>query len=210
MIFKEFRVFNYRNIHDSGPIDVNDITAFVGQNEAGKSNLFEALYRINPFDEHAIYNMQEDWPVDKWGDQDDEAKVCEATFFLDSDEIVSLFNAASKSLESEDGAMEETTPQVLLPDNVTLLGTGYYKYAPTFLVDSSVQDLLDHQKVQKWAKQNVPKFVYIHDYEMSGAQLELDNLYKRSTSVEWDQLTADEQTMIVVLDLAKIDLKTFL
>ena len=210
MIFKEFRVFNYRNIHDSGPIDVNEITAFVGQNEAGKSNLFEALYRINPFDEHAIYNMQEDWPVDKWGDQDDEAKVCEATFYLDSDEIVSLFNAAGKSLVSEEGAMEETTSRVLLPDNVTLLGTGYYKYAPTFLVDSSVQDLLDHQKVQKWAKENVPKFVYIHDYEMSGAQLELDNLYKRSTSVEWDQLTADEQTMIVVLDLAKIDLKTFL
>lgn len=25
---------------------INDITAFVGQNEAGKSNLFEALYRI--------------------------------------------------------------------------------------------------------------------------------------------------------------------
>jgi AAA15 family ATPase/GTPase len=44
MQLKFFKVTKYRNIEDSGWIDVNDITAFVGQNEAGKSNLFEALY----------------------------------------------------------------------------------------------------------------------------------------------------------------------
>ncbi|VAV83701.1 hypothetical protein MNBD_DELTA01-929, partial [hydrothermal vent metagenome] len=68
MEFKQFRVFNYRNINDSGLIDVNQITAFVGQNEAGKSNLFEALYRVHPFDKNAVYNIEEDWPVDRWGE----------------------------------------------------------------------------------------------------------------------------------------------
>ena len=43
-----FKVTKYRNVWESGWIDVGSITAFVGQNEAGKSNLFEALYRINP------------------------------------------------------------------------------------------------------------------------------------------------------------------
>ena len=66
MRFTGFHVTNYRNIHDSGPIDVGQITAFVGQNESGKSNLFEALYRVNPFDEQAEYNINEDWPVDRW------------------------------------------------------------------------------------------------------------------------------------------------
>ena len=69
MKFKEFRVTNYRNILDSGPIDVSDVTAFVGQNEAGKSNLFEALYRISPFETQADYSIDEDWPVDRWGEK---------------------------------------------------------------------------------------------------------------------------------------------
>jgi len=37
-----------------GAIEINGITAFVGQNEAGRSNLFEALYRINPFAPDAV------------------------------------------------------------------------------------------------------------------------------------------------------------
>jgi hypothetical protein len=49
MQLKYFKVTKCRNVWDSGWIDINKITAFVGQNEAGKSNLFEALYRINPF-----------------------------------------------------------------------------------------------------------------------------------------------------------------
>ena len=30
MRFARFHITNYRNIHDSGPIDVDQITAFVG------------------------------------------------------------------------------------------------------------------------------------------------------------------------------------
>lgn len=46
MQLTHFKVTKYRNVWDSGWIEVGNITAFVGQNEAGKSNLFEALYRI--------------------------------------------------------------------------------------------------------------------------------------------------------------------
>ena len=67
MKLTQFRVTNYRNVRDSGCITVNDISAFVGQNEAGKSNLFEALYRINPFVPNETYSIDEDWPVDDWG-----------------------------------------------------------------------------------------------------------------------------------------------
>ena len=66
MKLTQFRVTKYRNVWDSGSIETNDITAFVGQNEAGKSNLFEALYRINPLGENEAYNIDEDWPVNDW------------------------------------------------------------------------------------------------------------------------------------------------
>jgi AAA15 family ATPase/GTPase len=59
MQLTHFKISKYRNILDSEWIEVNKITAFVGQNEAGKSNLFEALYRINPFVPNETYNIIE-------------------------------------------------------------------------------------------------------------------------------------------------------
>lgn len=200
-----FRVYNYRNIHDSGPIDVNDITAFVGQNEAGKSNLFEALYRINPFDASSEYNIEEDWPVDKWGEKDEEALVCEAHFKLSKDEIESLINHASNG-ESEE---TETPSEIPIPENITLVAKRWYDQGTDYSVTEELEGKIDENSVNQWAKNNVPKFVYIHDYEMSGSQMELNTLQQRKNSVTWDNLSPDEQTMITVLDLANIDLDDF-
>ena len=86
MKFEGFHVTNFRNVLDSGWITANRITAFVGQNEAGKSNLFEALYCLNPIIEEADYDLNEDWPVDNWeGRKDaDGEQVCFARFRLSS------------------------------------------------------------------------------------------------------------------------------
>jgi predicted ATP-dependent endonuclease of OLD family len=103
-----FRVTNYRNIIDSGWISTTQITAFVGQNEAGKSNLFEALYCLNPVVE-AVYNVDEDWPVDQWaGRADAEGKVvCKAQFRLDRHEIRDLWENAGIDPEAEGEGEEE-------------------------------------------------------------------------------------------------------
>ena len=111
MKFERFKVTNYRNIRDSGWINLCDVTAFVGQNEAGKSNLFDALYRLNPFVESASYDIDEDWPVDDWENKADagEAIVCEAEFSLDVSDIQSLYDFAALELnddESEDNSEE--------------------------------------------------------------------------------------------------------
>ncbi len=45
---KRFRVFNYRNIDDSGWIPLERVTAFVGRNEAGKTALLKALHKFHP------------------------------------------------------------------------------------------------------------------------------------------------------------------
>ena len=50
MRLSSFRVQHFRNVIDSGKIDIHDLTAIVGQNEGGKSNLCEALSKLNPFD----------------------------------------------------------------------------------------------------------------------------------------------------------------
>jgi len=45
-----FRVQNYRSIIDSGEISVSRITALLGRNESGKSNLLRALHSLNPIE----------------------------------------------------------------------------------------------------------------------------------------------------------------
>jgi len=50
MQLESFRVQNYRSISDSGEIAVSRITALLGRNESGKSNLLRALQSLNPID----------------------------------------------------------------------------------------------------------------------------------------------------------------
>jgi hypothetical protein len=48
MRLKSFRVRVFRNVIDSGPIEVADNTCLIGKNEAGKSAIVGALHRLNP------------------------------------------------------------------------------------------------------------------------------------------------------------------
>ncbi len=48
MTLKKFRVTNFRSVMDSGWIDCDDITTLVGINEAGKSNVILALWKLKP------------------------------------------------------------------------------------------------------------------------------------------------------------------
>lgn len=220
MDFVAFQVTNYRNVHDSGRIGVNRITAFVGQNEAGKSNLFDALYRVNPFDQQATYNLDEDWPVDRWGEKNTTAyiTVCRAEFQLTTEEIAALYAHAAKpvaaaapivaSVDAPAVAAAPVVPQP--PAHLLLIGIGTYGKPSHFVVEDAANIALDQVKVDAWAKRNAPKFVYIHDVELSGHQMELDRLKSRRAQVGWDQLNNDEQTVSVILDLAKINLDDWL
>lgn len=48
MQLKSFRVKNFRSINDSGEITTDQLTAILGRNESGKSNLLLALQKLNP------------------------------------------------------------------------------------------------------------------------------------------------------------------
>ena len=220
MKLTQFKVTTYRNIWDSGWIAVNNITAFVGQNEAGKSNLFEALYRINPFVPNEAYNIDEDWPVDDWGNKDPSALVCEAQFALTAEEIESLYNAASlpeseaaeegEEADEDAGAEESEESEFELPVELTLAASRSYDAGPTFAVAGNHVEDFDAEKVGAWAKKYAPKFVLIQDYGLSGTQIELNQLAERYKSVNWHDLTNEEQTVKIVLDLAKVEIDDFL
>ena len=81
-----FRVQNFRNIDDSGWIDLDQVTAFVGRNESGKTALLKALHKFNPASDEP-YNPQKEFPRDRYtrdyvarGDQAGRWPVCSVEF----------------------------------------------------------------------------------------------------------------------------------
>jgi len=67
MLLKRFKVENFRSISDSGWIENDNVTALVGVNEAGKSNLLLALWKLNPATGGEI-NKLEDIPRSKYSE----------------------------------------------------------------------------------------------------------------------------------------------
>ncbi len=62
MRLASFQITNFRSIHDSGLIDSSQITAILGRNDSGKSNLLRALHSLNPADGLAELSPIKDFP----------------------------------------------------------------------------------------------------------------------------------------------------
>ena len=58
---------NFRSVTDSGWVDVDDVTALIGVNESGKSNLLLALWKLKPASEGDIQPTS-DYPKKRFGD----------------------------------------------------------------------------------------------------------------------------------------------
>lgn len=218
MRLSKFRITNYRNIIDSGWITATDVTAIVGQNEAGKSNLFEALYRLHPY-LRTEYNPDEDWPVDDWKGKKDSLgwPVAQAYFAFDASDALALFEYATEVPVDESGSDTEVTIATP-PEGLRLFAKRGYGTPTHFALhdqdDTPIQyaDLgLSEDKVSEWAGQHAPRFVLVQDYEYSGAQVELNELKRRldDAGQSAHALSTDDQTILIVLDLAEIDLDDF-
>lgn len=62
MRLETFRIKNFRSVIDSGPIDVADLTALLGRNESGKSNLLRGLQSLNSADGFGAMRPIKDFP----------------------------------------------------------------------------------------------------------------------------------------------------
>ena len=65
MILDSFRVTEFRSVQDSGWIDAEQITALIGTNESGKTNILLPLWKLNPADDGKI-DLKADLPRDKY------------------------------------------------------------------------------------------------------------------------------------------------
>ena len=98
MQLKSFRVQKFRNIEDSGEVELLDaLTCVVGKNQAGKSALLRALHKFNPHRPEP-YDMRREWPRGQRTDRNDQQVVCEVHFILSPEELETLGEIAGQAL----------------------------------------------------------------------------------------------------------------
>lgn len=101
-------------------------------------------------------------------------------FSLDGDEIEALYEYAAikpeAPAEGTEGGEGKSPAEVTLPREARVSLTKAYGYRTGFRVRGFDDGILDEDKAAEWTQEHTPKFVYIRDYEMSGAQIELDQL----------------------------------
>jgi hypothetical protein len=126
MLLKSFHVTTFQGVLDSGPVDVDEITCLVGKNEAGKTALLKALYRLNPIrGEDANFNVTDDYPRSDVSDYEHgvqnakpHAAVVEGIYELEADEI---------------SAIEDVLGPSFLKDKLLCI-TKYYDNNRTFIL----------------------------------------------------------------------------
>ena len=93
------QVTDFQSIRDSTPFAVGDVTCLVGKNEAGKTALLKAIYRLNPIsDSDASYDVTDDYPrgtvtsyeADVAAGIREPAIVVKATFGLEPEDVAAV------------------------------------------------------------------------------------------------------------------------
>lgn len=186
-----FRIQRFRNIHDSGWVELEALTAIVGQNECGKSNLLRGLHLLNPFDD-SKYQLDADWPIDLWGKQSAQQVVCEAEFILSAEEIQQFIAAIGWEA-------------VKVPSELTATVTRNYdnNYGVVF----SDEDFEELDGALDWIVSHLPRCVYMDDYATFNGHTDLPSLVARCDATEFGQLDEADQTILMALGLAELDPK---
>ncbi|MBS0576258.1 MAG: AAA family ATPase [Proteobacteria bacterium] len=127
---KRFRIQNFRNIDDSGWILLDQVTAFVGRNESGKTALLKALHKFNPASPEP-YDPMREFPRDRYmrdfvggGSKGSDWPVCSVAFAVDD-------------------ALKADMADLLPPDQIPpteVIATRYYDGSITFEYEPDIAE----------------------------------------------------------------------
>ena len=102
MKLTKVRITNFQSVQDSNEFEIGDVTCLVGKNEAGKTALLRALYRLNPVDpSDGDFDPTDDYPRQYVSDYEDAVEsgdrepdnVVHACYSLDSDDLDAVSSA---------------------------------------------------------------------------------------------------------------------
>ena len=194
MKLTKVRITEFQSIQDSTEFEVGDITCMVGKNEAGKTALLKALYRLNPIIEaDGKFDVTDDYPrrtvtnyeFDIEDGRRSPAQVVQATYALDPEDI-----AAVKEIPGSERLQGEQPTVTIRKGYSNEIAFGEFEI-PAY--DQLAQILRDR----------IPKFLYFDEYYQMKGQDNLDALRQRSA----DRVLEDsDHPLLGLIDLAGLDL----
>ena len=193
MKLKKFRVTGFRSVTDSGWIDASDVTALIGENEAGKTNLLLPLWKLNPSGGGAISHL-DDMPRSRYAEM--------RTKPGNHDFINCIFELddAERDLAAKFGVDRDKTETV----EVVRDYDGRYGWSFPADTDFSLDDAYEMPKkmaendddepgrgpsLSDRLEELLPKFVYYSNYGNLDAQIYLPHVVE---NLQRDDLSAKE------------------
>ena len=152
MRLEKAEVSSFRSVHHSNEFALGDITCFVGKNEAGKTALLQALYRLNPIlPEHATFDVIYDYPK---SEVEDYRQAVEAG----SQQPAVVINATFNLDEHELSPIREKFGPAAMPGSTFTVGKGYgNKFLVGLPTDEPnvIKHLLKEAKLPKTAQEEL-------------------------------------------------------
>ena len=174
MKLKSIRVKNFKCVEDSTEFTIGPVTCLVGKNEAGKTSLLEALYKLNPdVEEFSEFDVLLEYPRRR-------RKEYERRADTQPD------NALVTKWELEDEDMKRLTalhgPNAVKSSTVTIT-KGYYKNRKC---DIDLGELL-------------PKFVYFSKFLVMNGHVSVNDIIEKQRQ---KRLSGSDRVFLALLDLA--------
>lgn len=186
MILTRYKVQNFKSVKDSGWITCSDVTTLVGVNEAGKSNLLLALWKLNPVSGGKI-DILHDAPVSRLTTIRNETETTSfitAEFEVSDDDMSAIIDEYGTELTAIDSV------------EVTRYFDGHYTVSypngtPQLVVNDDEDDsdsenddsdeeaqeaILDRTKLAQIIVNQMPKFVYYSNYGNLSTRLYLPHV----------------------------------
>lgn len=223
MILKKYKVENFRSVLDSGWIDCDNVTTLVGINEAGKSNLLLALWKLNPAREGKI-DILHDMPVSKlstYRKTPGDIKFITAEFELDDEAIKNIETEVECSLQ---GDKSVTVARLYDGSYIIEFPSGKPVSTKTEKIikevvegeESIEEDVIVQYKdadLENAILAELPSFVYYSNYGNLSSKIYLPNVIKWLKGQTVDGIDINEEqvrTLRVLFEFVKLDPKEIL
>lgn len=214
MTLKRFRVTNFRSIMDSGWIECDDVTSLVGVNEAGKSNVILALWKLNPVRDGEIDALH-DMPTKHyaaWRATPEKITFISADFELDgtlTDKVATLCDCDKDAVaivnvrRTYDGKRTVSFPNYRVVTNIEAhYVTGIVSDARKQLMrlnektkaEAGIKAKIDSFYADILSLLNGKEFLSLSDYEAI-VELYPSNLVKSATSEIYPHYTATKNAI---------------
>jgi predicted ATPase len=194
MKIQGFRVRKYRNIEDSGYVNLlSSLTCIVGKNQSGKTALLKALYKFNPYRADP-YDLRREWPRGQRTTRNSNQVVCEVNFKLEEEEKRTLAALTGQAL---------TATEVTVSRNYEGRFEVRFPEQPDFFPDALHAS---NERAHDYIITRIPTFIYMDDYKRFRGNAHLDTVKQKLADTKTIPLTEEDETFLMILRLAGLDL----